>query len=58
MKEKEARIRKGLEQRRRAQRFLLPEVEAVVARFTRYLLEKGATRVEPVGSSGGARRRR
>ncbi len=52
MKEKkEARIRKGLEDRRRRQRrFLLPEAEAVVARLTRYLEEKGATRVEAVGS--------
>jgi len=52
MKEKkEARILRGLEDRRRAQRrFLLPEVETVVARFTRYLLDQGATRVEPVGS--------
>ncbi|HEY2944126.1 MAG TPA: DNA polymerase/3'-5' exonuclease PolX [Vicinamibacteria bacterium] len=52
MKEKkEARIRKGLEDRRRAQRrFLLPEAEAVVARLSRYLEDKGATRVEPVGS--------
>ena len=52
MKEKkEARIRKGLEDRRRRERrFLLPEAEAVVARLTRYLQEKGATRVEPVGS--------
>jgi DNA polymerase (family 10) len=52
MKEKkEAKIRKGLEDRRRTQRrFLLPEVEAVVARLTRYLESKGATRVEPVGS--------
>jgi DNA polymerase (family 10) len=48
---KEAKIRKGLEARRRAQRrFLLPEVEAVVARLTRYLEDKGAARVEAVGS--------
>jgi DNA polymerase (family 10) len=52
MKEKkEARIRKSLEDRRRTQqRYLLPEVEAVVARLTRYLEGHGATRVEPVGS--------
>ncbi len=52
MKEKkEARIRKGLEDRlRRQHRFLLPEAEAVVARLTRYLKEKGATLVEAVGS--------
>ncbi len=52
MKEKkEARIRKGLEDRRRRERrFLLPEAEAVVARLTRYLAEKGATRIEAVGS--------
>ena len=52
MKEKkEARIRKGLEDRRRRQRrFLLPEAEAVVARLTRYLEDKGATHVEAVGS--------
>jgi len=52
MKEqKEAKIRKGLEDRRRAQRrFLLPEVEAVVARLTRYLEGQGAQRVEAVGS--------
>jgi DNA polymerase (family X) len=52
MKEKkEARILKGLEARRRASvRFLLPEVAGVAARFTRYLLERGASRVEPVGS--------
>ena len=52
MKEKkEAKIRRGLEDRRRAQRrFLLPEAEAVVARLSRYLEGKGATRVEAVGS--------
>ena len=52
MKEKkEAKIRKGLEDRRRLQRrFLLPEAEAVVARLTRYLEGHGATRVEAVGS--------
>jgi DNA polymerase (family 10) len=52
MKEKkEAKIRKGLEERRRVQRrFLLPEAEAVVARLTRYLEGHGATRVEAVGS--------
>src|SRR5206468_11273119 len=52
MKEnKEAKIRKGLEARRRIQRrFLLPEAEAVVARLTRYLEGHGATRVEAVGS--------
>jgi DNA polymerase (family 10) len=52
MKEKkEAKIRKGLEDRRRTQRrFLLPEVEAVVARLTRYLEGQGAARVEAVGS--------
>jgi DNA polymerase (family 10) len=52
MKEKkEAKIRKGLEDRRRTQRrFLLPEAEAVVARLTRYLEGHGAARVEAVGS--------
>jgi DNA polymerase (family 10) len=52
MKEKkEAKIRKGLEVRRRIERrFLLPEAEAVVARLTRYLEGHGATRVEAVGS--------
>jgi DNA polymerase (family 10) len=52
MKEKkETKIRKGLEDRRRTQRrFLLPEVEAVVARLTRYLEGQGAARVEAVGS--------
>ena len=52
MKEKkEAKIRKGLEDRRRTERrFLLPEAEAVVARLTRYLEGHGATRVEAVGS--------
>src|SRR5207244_2669568 len=52
MKEKkEAKIRKGLEARRRIQRrFLLPEAEAVVARLTRYLEGHGATRVQAVGS--------
>jgi DNA polymerase (family 10) len=52
MKEKkEAKIRRGLEDRRRTQRrFLLPEAEAVVARLSRYLESKGATRVEAVGS--------
>jgi DNA polymerase (family X) len=52
MKEKkEAKIRQGLEDRRRIQRrFLLPEAEAVVARLTRYLEGHGATRVEAVGS--------
>jgi DNA polymerase (family 10) len=52
MKEKkEARLRQGLEERRaRDVRFLLPAAEAVVARLSRYLLEQGAQRVEPVGS--------
>jgi DNA polymerase (family 10) len=52
MKEKkEAKIRKGLEDRRHTQRrFLLPEAEAVVARLSRYLEGHGAARVEAVGS--------
>src|SRR5207244_10807693 len=52
MKEKkEAKIRKGLEDRRRTRRrFLLPEAEAVVARLSRYLEDRGAARVEAVGS--------
>jgi DNA polymerase (family X) len=52
MKEKkEAKLKEGLEERRaRAVRFLLPAAEGVVARLSRFLLEQGAARVEPVGS--------
>ncbi len=52
MKEKkEAKIRRGLEQRRQAeQRFLLPEAQRVATRFESYLRERGATDVIPVGS--------
>lgn len=52
MKEKkEARIRKGLEERLRgAARFLLTEADATVARLSRHLRGQGAQRVEPVGS--------
>ena len=52
MKEKkEARIVQGLQERKAAGlRFLKPEADATVARFTRYLKEHGATRVEAVGS--------
>jgi DNA polymerase (family 10) len=52
MKEKkEARILKGLQERRSAAvRFLLPEVEAVVSPLARYLHEHGAREVVPVGS--------
>lgn len=53
MKEKkEARIRKGLEElrARAAPRFLRPVAEAVAARLTAWLIEKGARRVEAVGS--------
>ncbi len=52
MKEKkEARIKKGLSDLKRAgTRILLPEAEAVVAEFERYLTAHGAQRVEAVGS--------
>ena len=52
MKEKkEARILKGLQERRRAAvRFLLPEAEAIVSPLARYLEEHGAREVVPVGS--------
>src|SRR6185436_4554018 len=52
MKEKkEAKIRKGLEERLgAAARFLLPDADAAVARLTRRLREHGAERVEAVGS--------
>jgi DNA polymerase (family 10) len=52
MKEKkEARIRKGLQERKAAAvRFLLPPADALVAQLTRYLTEHGAARVEAVGS--------
>jgi DNA polymerase (family X) len=52
MKEKkEARIRKGLEESLRASaRYLLTEADATVARLSRHLAEKGATRIEAVGS--------
>jgi DNA polymerase (family 10) len=52
MKEKkEARIRKGLEEAlRTALRFLLPEADATVDRLSRHLRERGAERVEAVGS--------
>jgi len=52
MKEKkEARIRKGLEERLRAgARFLLTEADATVARLSGHLAARGALRVEPVGS--------
>jgi DNA polymerase (family 10) len=52
MKEKkEARLKQGLEERRlKAVRFLRPAADAVVGRFSRFLLEHGAARVEPVGS--------
>jgi DNA polymerase (family 10) len=52
MKEKkEARIRKGLEVRRQKQtRFLLPLADQVVAQFSGYLREHGATGVEAAGS--------
>ncbi len=52
MKEKkEARIKKGLEDRRGAQkRFALPLVAETAERLAAFLLERGATRVEPVGS--------
>jgi DNA polymerase (family X) len=52
MKEKkEARILKGLQERRRAAvRFLLPEVEAVLSPLAAYLAEHGAREVMPVGS--------
>ena len=52
MKEKkEAKIRKGLEERlRAAARFLLTEADATAARLTRHLLDQGAARVEAVGS--------
>jgi DNA polymerase (family 10) len=52
MKEKkEARILKGLQERRRAAlRFLLPEIEAVLSPLARYLAEHGAREVVPVGS--------
>jgi DNA polymerase (family X) len=52
MKEKkEARLRQSLEERKAAGlRFLRPAAEAVVSRFSSFLRERGATRVEPVGS--------
>ena len=52
MKEKkEARIKRGLDERRAAAvRFLLPQAQAVVTRFSRFLEEQGAQRVEAVGS--------
>jgi len=52
MKEKkEARILRGLEERRRkAGRFLLPVAAEVTADFARYLQERGALRVEAAGS--------
>ena len=52
MKEKkEARIKKGLADLKRAgARILLPEAEAVVAEFERYLVGHGAQRVEAAGS--------
>jgi DNA polymerase (family 10) len=52
MKEKkEARILKGLQERKRAvARHLLPEVQAVVSALTRFLEERGARQVVPVGS--------
>ena len=52
MKEKkEARIRKGLEEKLRLSvRYLLTEADATVARLTRHLADHGATRVEAVGS--------
>jgi DNA polymerase (family X) len=57
MKEKkEARIRKGLEERLQRQgRFLLPVADEAAARLTALLLERGAERVDPAGS---CRRRR
>src|SRR5688572_14397464 len=52
MKEKkEARLRQGLLARKAATvRFLLPAAQAVVTRFSRFLLEQGAERVIAVGS--------
>jgi DNA polymerase (family 10) len=52
MKEKkEARILKGLQERRRAAvRFLLPEAEAALSPLARYLRDHGAREVVPVGS--------
>jgi DNA polymerase (family 10) len=52
MKEKkEAKIRRGLELRRQAERrFLLPEAQAAANRLESYLREKGAAEVVPVGS--------
>jgi DNA polymerase (family 10) len=52
MKEKkEARIRRGLEERRRAEvRFLLPEVQSTARRLEAFLRERGAQEVIPVGS--------
>jgi DNA polymerase (family 10) len=53
MKEKkEARIRKGLEERlaRPASRFLISQVAAAAEGLIGYLREHGATRVEPCGS--------
>jgi len=52
MKEKkEARILKGLQERRRAGvRFLLPEIEVVLSPLARYLAAHGAREVVPVGS--------
>jgi DNA polymerase (family X) len=57
MKEKkEARIRKGLEERLQRQgRFLLPVADEAAVRLTALLLERGAERVEAAGS---CRRRR
>jgi DNA polymerase (family X) len=52
MKEKkEARILKGIEERRQTQtRFLLPLVADTAARLTKLLLDTGAARVETAGS--------
>jgi DNA polymerase (family 10) len=52
MKEKkEARIRKGLEERLKRQgRFLLSAADAAAAELTRYLRQHGAERVEAAGS--------
>ena len=52
MKEKkEARIRKGLEERLKRQgRFLLSDADRAATELARYLRDRGAERVEPAGS--------